>query len=300
MPTERYNHHNSLIPSFGECIYCGALANDVELHDEHVIQFALGGKLTILNGSCKECAKRTADIEGELGRKVYWDFRIHTNAPTRRKKERPTERPFLISVDNGPPEQIYAPIKDHPYFTFLPAWGVAGLLNGEQPTSEFPDAEMHIFSWQPPNMREIAGVPAGVPFQIIKPTMDINADKFARAIAKIAYCQAIVNYGLHGFRRLMLPDLILGKYPHAPYLVGAVKADPPPRTSTDIRHVVAIGETQIGSMRLLVAALRIFSNAGTDQYGAPVYHAIVGAPLAGRRLAGRREPQLALGKGPTD
>jgi 5-methylcytosine-specific restriction endonuclease McrA len=62
------------IDSFGECIYCGALAKDVELTDEHIIPFSLGGKAVIREGSCRECARETAKLENEIAHKVLWEF----------------------------------------------------------------------------------------------------------------------------------------------------------------------------------------------------------------------------------
>ena len=294
MPVDRFSHTTTRIPSFGECIYCGAKAQDVELTDEHVIPFSLGGKLVITEGSCKSCARETTRIENELARKVYWDFRLHTNLPTRRKKERPSERPFLLSINDGPAQEVYAPIKDHPFFVYLPTWGTAGILEGAKPQSNFPEAYAHVFSQVPPNIRETVRVPEGTPFKILSPAMNIDAGKFARAIAKIAYCQAVVTFGLRGFRPLMIPDFILGKYPYAPYLVGSMNETPPNRGAPDVRHAIAIGEIAIQRLRLLVATLRIFSNSGSGEIGVPLYHAVVGAPLAGRRLVGRRECPLLL------
>jgi len=83
-------------PSFGECIYCGARAGDVELTDEHIVPFSLGGNATIIDGSCRRCAKETAEIEQEIGRRVLWDFRTHTGEQTRRPKERPKVLPFTV------------------------------------------------------------------------------------------------------------------------------------------------------------------------------------------------------------
>ena len=42
MQTERIDRKK--YPSFGECIYCGSLAKDVELTDEHIIPLSLGGQ----------------------------------------------------------------------------------------------------------------------------------------------------------------------------------------------------------------------------------------------------------------
>lgn len=232
MPIEQFDRKE--IPSFGRCIYCYASADQVELTDEHVIPYSLGGRVTISDGSCRECARETTKIEGELGRKIYWEFRAHVNAPTYRRKERPTELPFLVSIEDGPPQKIYAPIKDHPFFTYFPAWGLPGLLGGDLPSARFPEAQAHIFHWIPENIRETLNIGAEKGFKILNPEMHINAANFARSLAKIAYCQAVVTFGLDGFRHLVMPDLILGRYPYISYFVGSEKSDPPVRTDRAI------------------------------------------------------------------
>lgn len=125
------------IPSFGECIYCGALAKDVELTDEHIVPLSLGGNAVILDGSCKACASETTKLENEIAHKVLWEFRAHVNAPTRRKKKRPKELPFSYSIAGGEQQTKTVPIADHPFFVPMPVWGRPGLLVGNQPTSEF-------------------------------------------------------------------------------------------------------------------------------------------------------------------
>src|SRR5258707_140302 len=74
-------------PSYAVCIYCGARAQDVELTDEHIVPFSLGGNAVIRGGSCKLCAKETSKIENAVGRQVLWDFRNHTGEQTRRPRE---------------------------------------------------------------------------------------------------------------------------------------------------------------------------------------------------------------------
>jgi hypothetical protein len=59
--------------------------------------------------------------------------------------------------------------------------------------------------------------------RIIDTSPPHNLDTFARALAKIAYCNAVLRYGLDGFRPLVLPDIILGRYPHVAHFV---RSDP--------------------------------------------------------------------------
>lgn len=119
------------IDSFGECIYCGALAKDVELTDEHIIPFSLGGKAVIREGSWKQCARETAKLENEIAHKVLWEFRAHVKSPTRRKKSRPAVLPFAYSIAGRERLTKSVPIADHPFFTPMPVWGRPGLLTGE-------------------------------------------------------------------------------------------------------------------------------------------------------------------------
>jgi hypothetical protein len=272
-------------PSFGECIYCGVSADDVELTDEHIVPFSLGGNAVILDGSCKACAAETTKIENELGRKVFWDLRTHMNAPTRRKKERPKVLPFTYSIAGGAAQTKTVPVADHPYFTPMPVWGLPGLLEGRPPSAQFQEHKAHVFYWIPPNIKETLGLEDGVPAEIPFPEFQIDHHRFARAIAKIAYCQTVAQFGLHNFRRLILPELILGRYPHVPYYVGCKLEDPPPPSDRSVLHVIQVGKERVNGIALVVTTVRLFANSGIEHHGPPVYEVVVGAPLRGTALA---------------
>jgi hypothetical protein len=85
----------------GECIYCGARGDEVELTDEHIIPFSLGGNAEILKASCKSCATITSELELHLGRQVLWDHRVHAKLPTRRPEGRPDTLPTRVSIAFG-------------------------------------------------------------------------------------------------------------------------------------------------------------------------------------------------------
>jgi hypothetical protein len=276
MPIERVEHKK--YPSFGECIYCGVSGADVDLTDEHIIPFSLGGNAVIVDGSCKDCARETTKIENEVARRVYWEFRAHVNSPTRRKKERPSELPFSYSIAGGEPQTKTVSVSDHPFFTPMPIWGLPGLFIGRPPTRQFEHHKAHVFYWIPPNIKETLGLDDGVLAEIPFPEFRINHENFARAIAKIAYCEAVAQLGLHGFRRLVLPDLILGRYPCIPHFVGCSIDEPPPPSDRRALHVTQVGFQQIGRMRLVFATVRLFANSGIEDHGPPVYQVVVGAP----------------------
>ena len=271
-------------PSFGECIYCGAKAGDTELGDEHVVPFSLGGNAIILNASCKECAKETSKCELELGRKILWDFRTHIGEQTRRPKDRPKELPFTVSINSAPRETLTVRIEDHPFFTPMPVWGKPGIIMGSQPSAIFEVYKAHVFYWVPPNIRETLNLGDGDFAELPFAEFRIDHERYARAIAKIAYCQAVAFYGLHGFRRLVLPDLILGHYPNIPYFVGSPLVDPQPPTNPKIKHVVNISIVERSGQRLILGEVRLFSNSGTVDHGSPTYQVICGAPMLKRKL----------------
>lgn len=269
---------------FGECIYCAKKATETELTDEHIVPFSLGGNAVIVNGSCKTCAAETSKIELELGRKVLMDFRTHANVQTRRPKDRPAQLQFMYSVAGGPIQTKTVPVGDHPYFTPLPVWGLPGLLEGKLPRREFEHYKAHVFYWLPPNIKQVLGLADGVPAEIPFPDFRFDHERCARAIAKIAYCQTVVQFGLNNFRRLALPDLILGKYPEIPYYVGCKIDDPPPPTERTVVHKIEVGTEVVYGKRLLVTTVRLFANSGVDNHGPPIYEVVVGAPPTDWRL----------------
>ena len=88
------------------------------------------------------------------------------------------------------------------------------------------------------------------------------------------------NYGLNGFRRLVLPDLILGKYPCVPYFVGGDTELPPPPTPRGKMHEFQFIDINYHALRLLVVAFRIFAHSGTKEHGMPIYRVAMGAPIS--------------------
>jgi hypothetical protein len=114
--------------------------------------------------------------------------------------------------------------KDQPYVLLMPIWNVPGISVGRQPSPNFDTTQGHLYLFTSPEVHKWIsdeGLKLGVwPY--------INYPTFARAIARIAYCQAVANMGLDGFNPLDLPALILGTYQHVPHYVGVMRDIPPP------------------------------------------------------------------------
>jgi hypothetical protein len=103
-----------------------------------------------------------------------------------------------------------------------------------------------------------------------------NFSAFARAIAKIAYTTAIIKYGLGGFRPLVTPQLILGNYPHIPYLVGALPSPHGPPAARGRQHVVEFGTLDYERLKLMWANVRLFADSSAPEGGMPRYMVIYG------------------------
>jgi hypothetical protein len=261
-----------IYPSFGRCIYCGSDGGADGLRDEHIMPLCLGGKAVIRKASCKACEVITSYLDGYLGRKVFYELRVHSDIPTRRPKERPTHLEATLQIA-GELEVRTFPAKEQPFAVALPIWDVPGVLVGRTPTTDFPGEGKHFFYYVPESLK--AELPRG---QFLV-NAESNTTAFARAIMKIAYGHTVAELGLDGFRRLVSPQIILGQYPHVSHFIGCKLDQPPPPLARNQMHMVQRSTIGFGRMRLLMQSVRLFGSSGTGEHGLSVYHAIVGAPL---------------------
>jgi len=266
------------VPGYGRCIYCGSDGGIEGLRDEHVIPFALGGDVVIEGGSCRDCERKISPVDTHLGRSVYGHHRIHVDAPTRNPKERPSSLPANFTV-MGNDIALELPIKDHPYSLVLPVWGDAGFLRGAPIDSPFPETFYQAYHWLPPNMRETLKLTSDEDYRIWA-SGRVDTALFARGLAKIAYCNIVMRFGLDGFRPLALQALILGSFSGIPYFVGTDLKEPPARFGREALHTVQFTELEArpGNLKLWVCAIRLFAHSGAGKHGMPIYHVIAGAP----------------------
>jgi hypothetical protein len=131
----------------------------------------------------------------------------------------------------------------------------------------------------PPKIREILDIAEDEEFRIWSAGR-VDATLFARGIAKIACCHAVLRFGLDGFRPLALPDVILGTCPAVSYFVGAPLSNPPPPQSSKVLHVIQHSDltSKEGLLKLHLVSIRLFASSAHKQHGMPIYHVIVGSP----------------------
>jgi HNH endonuclease len=282
METEHFN--NRRFPSFGLCIYCGRTPDQVELSDEHIVPLSLGGTGVLMKASCQDCAETTSKLELHLGRTIFGHYRIHANIKTRNPKKRPQSLPATVKIGDALPQELELPIKDHPYFTYLPVWSAPGKLTGAQPKADFGTTELHQFGFVPSHFRELLRLAEtdALTFPVQAP-IKLDETQFARALAKIAYCTAVTRYGLSGFDHSTIVDFILGRYKFSQYLMGGTSDEVPP-PQAGIVHAILFSESVVNGEHVIVSFVRLFANAGIASHGMPVYTVVLGtrnAPLLG-------------------
>jgi hypothetical protein len=273
----------------GTCIYCGSDGGADGLRDEHVVPYSLGGTLELLKASCSECERITSYLDGYLANATYKYLRVHSGVQSR--SGHPERLQAHVGLPDGKRVLDLTP-KDHPYFLHMPVWNPPGIMRGSQPSSDFGNAKAHVYWWMPPNIRETLGLRHGDIAEIQDTTPMPNLRTFARSVAKIAYCNAVMKYGLDGFRPLATPDLILGRYPNIPYFVGSDRSDPPPPEPPGRLHVVHFTDVTIGRLKYLTVRFRLFAHSGTKENGMPYYEVVVGTEGRPKVNSRRRSPKL--------
>lgn len=265
------NVHGMKFPGYGRCIYCGATS---VLKDEHIIPHSLGGTAVILKASCADCEKITSYLDGYLARDIFNEYRSHVGIQSRRKRQRPTTLHASFLKPDGTEEVRSYPAKQQPYTLMMPIWHLPGIVLGKEPSSEFEITQSHVYNFinnETSEWMQAEGAKLGAwPY--------VNYPTFARAMARIAFCQAVSNRGLDGFNHLDLPALILGKYPHVPHYVGVAREDPPPPDPREMVHKVQIQDFTKDGSTYLMASVRLFAHSGYKDLGMPIYRVILGIP----------------------
>jgi hypothetical protein len=85
-------------PTYGECIYCGPWAGDLDLTDEHIVPCSMGGNAPIRDGNRKASAEESTKCGGELAKVAMGDFRNSLGEQTRQPKKRAKIGSFLASA----------------------------------------------------------------------------------------------------------------------------------------------------------------------------------------------------------
>jgi hypothetical protein len=260
------------------------------LRDEHVIPYSLGGSTVLLNASCTDCESVTSYLGGYLANAIFGDLRVHIGLKSRRGL--PDSLPATIEFADGQ-RAIDLATENHPYFLNMPIWQPPGFMIGKQISDGFGEPDRFTYWYVPPNLREVIGLRDGDVARIIDASPPHNLSTFARALAKIAYCNAVMKKGLDGFRPLVTPDIILGRYPNVAYFVGSDRTPPSPPYKRGVQHSVMLGSITFSNTKFLTATIRLFGDSGTVDKGMPYYTVIYGWGGKHKVVRKHRSPRLA-------
>jgi hypothetical protein len=244
----------------GACIYCGA--TNVELSDEHIVPYSLGGSHVLRKASCSGCANITKKFEQKVARDLWGDARTAFNAPTRRKKERRTH--LTMSDPHDPAKELLIPAGKYPAGLVFYKMPQAGLLQGMPETVDISSIwEMVVIDDDKRRQRFLEQHPG----KLVIRFRHVPSD-FGRLLAKIGYGQVLTTLDPGDFRPICLP-YITGEKTNVSYVVGGTFADqvPEPENGYSLR-TAAFGSSQ---RVMLVALIRLYANTH-----APAYHVVVG------------------------
>lgn len=249
-------------PAVGRCIYCGDEGS--KLSTEHIVPFALEGRLELPEASCGKCALETGRIEQFLARDIAKPFRAKHKFRTRRKSQMPES--FSLFVKRGD-ETIGAtvPIEKHPGTLLLPIFSSPRLLLGEE---RHPDPLWTIGVWHYPDIKDVETAYRSVGSTSTDKVFvgPLRIDVTVRSIAKIAHAACAATRSLDGYQPL-LTEIILGTDRVFGHWIGGAESRP-----AGVKlHEINIQHAVYREREYLMCDVRLFSNLG-----APTYRAFVG------------------------
>jgi hypothetical protein len=278
------------LASPGRCIYCSVTCE--ELTDEHVIPYALGkNALVLLKSCCTSCQKAIQPYEQHVLRRQLGNFRAQVGAPTRRKKDRPTEINYdFVEVDDK--DKILRGLGSRKVDTEN-APLCLNLWASPPPRIALPNAakvgsgrlwtcsEREILNLMCREVGEANGAKRVAVF-----LGDIDRTKYLRSLAKTAHAFTCAKLGIDGFNPL-LHDIILCRNDDVSYYVGDMDERDVPEISNDHSLRIFLGVPEEGPIAgYIVVSVQLY-----PELGSPVHIIVVGTPngVTTRRLDAIRE-----------
>lgn len=248
----------------GRCIYCGSGPEAGKLTREHIIAHGLSGTLILPEASCESCAETTGGLEGFYLQKMIRDARIHMKLASRRHRRNKAPPPALTIDRRLAPDvtrRVELAAHDHPYWLVTLGYAPPGVLIGA--ADDYAPLIEHSMipgdNW--PDRWHRAG--PGVEVEYL-----VDANLFARMLAKIAHSFAVAALGINGFAPT-LNAIILGTEPrYAKYVGGCYREDEDRSARPGVLHSIGIERQD----HWFVVRLRLFAHLE----GAPSYVIVAG------------------------
>lgn len=255
----------------GFCIYCGS---NKQLSREHVVPYTLGGTLTITEGSCESCRKKTHAFETDVLTGPMRMVRYIQNLPSSTKhRSVPKTVELFIKLGDDTEQRIELPIAKAPILLAFYEFGEPKYLDPSRGANLETGGVVNGSYGQDPNQVLLELSAKGM--TIAGPPMRPVA--FARMIAKIAFCFAFVQGHIS---KLDNPGELIKAFMEEPDSIGRfVGSIPPPFTKYEgvgIRFAIKVLESE----RIAYAEVQLFAASG-----APTYVVVLGRIKDGEILA---------------
>jgi hypothetical protein len=268
----------------GCCIYCGS-PGDPDLHDEHIIPDAIGGRYRILKASCHECERKTHSVEGRVVSRLYGDSRAFLGM--RRGHRRKWPKTFKVHVQPSEPLSIGMGLRlkpheniddfelkeidpaDHPSPMVSLNLPPAGLIARTEPDdTNFRATSLNI-AMPEDGLERLKRIGPGR--VLLGGAGRLPHDDFGRFLAKIAHSFAVAYLGIGTFIPFLTRAIRNQRPMYLSHYVGGAMANTPVEP-TDHLHTLQAGILQFDSgERFVQTRVRLFA---VDQF--PVYDVIVG------------------------
>ncbi|WP_157384580.1 hypothetical protein [Nitratireductor soli] len=248
--------------------------------DEHVIPFALGANSLVLEKSCcSDCQRIIQKYEQEVLKKQLGVFRAQVDAPTRNRKDRPSEVPmhFVEVNEQGQPIRNLGKrrlaLAKAPLMISLWSSPLPKLLNPSG-TGSAPIGQ----PWNYVDRQAMASMvkqvaeETGAKHVAVK-VGEVNRRHYLRSLAKTAHAYATAEMGLDAFDPLLV-DLILCRRDDVETFVGDLPHESPFEADDSHTLQIAIGEPLDGpGAGYLVARIVLYPTLGS-----PAHVVILGRP----------------------
>ena len=249
------------VESKGSCIYCGAI--DVELSDEHVVPYSLGGSHVLRKASCSRCANIIKKFEQKVARDMWGNARIAFDAPSRRKRQRPKK--LVMSDPSDRINDLAMPAAEYPagfvFYKMCPAGLLQGLAEDVDVSGTWKLVVVDDDRRRQDFLNKHLTRKLTLRFRHVP-------HEFGRLLAKIGYGHVLTELNPEDFSPICVP-YILGHKTNVSYVVGGTMDEqaPEPDNGYSLR-TAGFGNAD---RLFLLALVRLLANTH-----APAYHVVVG------------------------
>lgn len=239
------------------CIYCGATE---DLRDEHILPFGLSGPAAIPRGSCGQCAKITAAVEGEVLRGPLWPLRVFLNLKSRRRhRDAPRAIDLVMVYADGRREPVQVPIEKAPIVFIFPVFMTPGIIQPQGYTSGIRVKGSAMVGYDNGYKRLLKEYGASS-ISLSQTTRPVT---FARMIAKIAYAMAFADGSLAKFGGTSpIVSSILGQTDDVGFWVGSY-SETSPKHPKLLHHLVGREHRDHG---VFAYEVQLFANSQAPHY----------------------------------